>query len=145
MGQACAACSTLHHSTCWSAADKRGAALACSSLTGSNVGCVVSLRHTPQVGGSPASPLTFPCGADSIATHSLLCGSAIPPATMQVPLEDVLQWEQKQKQQQDQRPGAGSTPPAAPLSDSDVEEVVLDWKGEPMKISPGDKLPFKFL
>mmetsp|Transcript_14526 Transcript_14526/g.31606 ORF Transcript_14526/g.31606 Transcript_14526/m.31606 type:complete len:240 (+) Transcript_14526:59-778(+) len=24
-------------------------------------------------------------------------------------------------------------------------EAVLDWKGEPMKINPGDKLPFKFL
>ncbi|GFR41491.1 hypothetical protein Agub_g2182 [Astrephomene gubernaculifera] len=24
-------------------------------------------------------------------------------------------------------------------------EVVLDWKGEPLKINPGDKLPFKFL
>ncbi|GIL44656.1 hypothetical protein Vafri_2174 [Volvox africanus] len=24
-------------------------------------------------------------------------------------------------------------------------EVVLDWKGEPMKVNPGDKLPFKFL
>lgn len=23
-------------------------------------------------------------------------------------------------------------------------QVVLDWKGEPMKIRPGDKLPFKF-
>lgn len=23
-------------------------------------------------------------------------------------------------------------------------EVVLDWKGDPMKINPGDKLPFKF-
>lgn len=24
-------------------------------------------------------------------------------------------------------------------------DAVLDWKGEPMKINPGDKLPFKFL
>ncbi|KAG2441022.1 hypothetical protein HXX76_003875 [Chlamydomonas incerta] len=24
-------------------------------------------------------------------------------------------------------------------------EVVLDWKGDPLKINPGDKLPFKFL
>eukprot|EP01026_Neomeris_dumetosa_P063745 TRINITY_DN6053_c0_g1_i4.p1 TRINITY_DN6053_c0_g1~~TRINITY_DN6053_c0_g1_i4.p1 ORF type:complete len:258 (+),score=26.15 TRINITY_DN6053_c0_g1_i4:69-776(+) len=24
------------------------------------------------------------------------------------------------------------------------KDVVLDWKGEPMKINPGDKLPFKF-
>lgn len=24
------------------------------------------------------------------------------------------------------------------------EDVILDWKGEPMKINPGDKLPFRF-
>jgi len=24
-------------------------------------------------------------------------------------------------------------------------EVLLDWKGEPMHLNPGDKLPFKFL
>jgi hypothetical protein len=32
--------------------------------------------------------------------------------------------------------GDGGAPPA---------ELLLDWKGEPMTINPGDKLPFKFL
>jgi hypothetical protein len=27
----------------------------------------------------------------------------------------------------------------------DDAEVILDWKGEPMKINPKDKLPFRFL
>lgn len=31
------------------------------------------------------------------------------------------------------------------VEDGAAAEVILDWKGEPMKISPGDKLPFKFL
>ena len=41
--------------------------------------------------------------------------------------------------------------PSEPASSSDtkgstspVEEVILDWKGEPMILNPGDKLPFKF-
>jgi hypothetical protein len=31
------------------------------------------------------------------------------------------------------------------IQSSEEAEVVLDWKGDPMRISPGDKLPFKFL
>lgn len=31
------------------------------------------------------------------------------------------------------------------IDDATDAEVVLDWKGEPMKVNPGDKLPFKFL
>ncbi|KAL4422820.1 hypothetical protein ABPG75_009017 [Micractinium tetrahymenae] len=31
------------------------------------------------------------------------------------------------------------------VSGEEEAQVVLDWKGEPMKIKPGDKLPFKFL
>lgn len=31
------------------------------------------------------------------------------------------------------------------VSGEEEAQVVLDWKGEPMKINPGDKLPFKFL
>lgn len=30
------------------------------------------------------------------------------------------------------------------VENSDDADIVLDWKGEPMKINPGDKLPFKF-
>jgi hypothetical protein len=35
--------------------------------------------------------------------------------------------------------GGGGMPAELPA------ELLLDWKGEPMKINPGDKLPFKFL
>lgn len=31
------------------------------------------------------------------------------------------------------------------VSTADEAEEILDWKGDPMKINPGDKLPFKFL
>ena len=31
------------------------------------------------------------------------------------------------------------------IDDAASAEVVLDWKGDPMKINPKDKLPFKFL
>lgn len=31
------------------------------------------------------------------------------------------------------------------VSGEEEAQVVLDWKGDPMRISPGDKLPFKFL
>jgi hypothetical protein len=30
------------------------------------------------------------------------------------------------------------------VSSSEDADVILDWKGEPLKINPGDKLPFKF-
>jgi len=30
------------------------------------------------------------------------------------------------------------------VDDQDDVQVVLDWKGEPMKINPNDKLPFRF-
>ncbi len=30
------------------------------------------------------------------------------------------------------------------VEDQDDVQVVLDWKGEPMKINPNDKLPFRF-
>lgn len=48
-------------------------------------------------------------------------------------------------------PPPSAAAPAASSSTDDSKsgggdgEVVLDWKGEPMKIRPGDKLPFKFL
>ncbi|GAX75522.1 hypothetical protein CEUSTIGMA_g2965.t1 [Chlamydomonas eustigma] len=31
------------------------------------------------------------------------------------------------------------------IEDSASADVILDWKGDPMKINPGDQLPFKFL
>lgn len=39
--------------------------------------------------------------------------------------------------------GAASGSSAAEGSGAGDEQVVLDWKGEPMKINPGDKLPFR--
>jgi len=30
------------------------------------------------------------------------------------------------------------------VEDQDDVQIVLDWKGEPMKINPNDKLPFRF-
>lgn len=54
-------------------------------------------------------------------------------------------------------PGAAGAAPALPstaqqtasglsvVSGEEEAQEVLDWKGEPMKINPGDKLPFKFL
>lgn len=36
-------------------------------------------------------------------------------------------------------------PDSSPADQETSGEVVLDWKGEPMHIRPGDKLPFKFL
>jgi hypothetical protein len=30
------------------------------------------------------------------------------------------------------------------VADADEAEVILDWKGDPMKINPGDKMPFSF-
>jgi hypothetical protein len=67
---------------------------------------------------------------------------------MQLSMDDVAAWQQlKQQQQQPASPGAPSTPDAAPGADgsSSSGTVQLDWKGEPIKFNPGDKLPFKFL
>ena len=37
------------------------------------------------------------------------------------------------------------TPSGSPVvSGNDEAQTVLDWKGDPMTINPGDKLPFKF-
>lgn len=39
----------------------------------------------------------------------------------------------------------GEKDAAAVLEEADKGgEVVLDWKGDPMTINPGDKFPFKF-
>lgn len=40
---------------------------------------------------------------------------------------------------------AETTPSGLSVVTSEEEaDVVLDWKGDPMKINPGDKLPFRF-
>ena len=31
------------------------------------------------------------------------------------------------------------------VSSEEEAEAVLDWKGDPMSVNPGDKMPFKFL
>jgi hypothetical protein len=42
--------------------------------------------------------------------------------------------------------GAQERPAALELVQSGEDaELILDWKGDPMKLNPGDKLPFKFL
>ncbi|PSC76447.1 sorbosone dehydrogenase [Micractinium conductrix] len=42
--------------------------------------------------------------------------------------------------------GSSTTPSGLAVVSGDEEaQVVLDWKGDPMKVNPGDKLPFKFL
>ncbi|KAG2486913.1 hypothetical protein HYH03_014412 [Edaphochlamys debaryana] len=42
--------------------------------------------------------------------------------------------------------GSGGEPGKLSFIDNASDaEVVLDWKGDPLKINPGDKLPFKFL
>lgn len=33
----------------------------------------------------------------------------------------------------------------AVVGSAEEAEVILDWKGDPMKINPGDKMPFRFL
>lgn len=50
--------------------------------------------------------------------------------------------------------GAGAGPPSTAevtasglsvVGSAEEADTILDWKGDPMKINPGDKLPFKFL
>ena len=52
------------------------------------------------------------------------------------------------------RYGAGARPPATAqvtasglsvVGSPEEADTILDWKGDPMTINPGDKLPFKFL
>ncbi len=46
----------------------------------------------------------------------------------------------------DKRPLDNLSSEALTWIEDDVSaKVILDWKGEKMDISPGDKLPFKFL
>lgn len=56
---------------------------------------------------------------------------------------------EKYGQSMDQNPPLGSKTKTTPsglsvVTDEDDVETILDWKGDPMKIRPGDKLPFKF-
>lgn len=72
--------------------------------------------------------------------------------TDQIGLEDIAAWHQQQAsnagspqeqpQQQNKQPAAV---PAEESSSSSSSDGPRDWKGEPMKLNPGDKLPFKFL
>ena len=39
-------------------------------------------------------------------------------------------------------PGSGLVVPALPQEEEHGPDVILDWKGDPMIINPGDKLPF---
>ncbi len=39
---------------------------------------------------------------------------------------------------------ADTAPDQAEESASVDDNVILDWKGDPMQINPGDKLPFGF-
>jgi hypothetical protein len=76
----------------------------------------------------------------------------------QVSPEDALLFQQLQAADAGAAAGVGPTSseqssqavPALPAgapggAAHGASEVVLDWKGEPMTINPGDKLPFKFL
>lgn len=82
---------------------------------------------------------------------------------LQIPPEDAALWEQAQRALSGGGGSSslGSSGGAASGSDSgsggglagagDTSDaaadagVTLDWKGDPIKFSPGDKLPFKFL
>lgn len=71
--------------------------------------------------------------------------------TDQIGAEDIATWNRfknqqppKQQQHGEVVPAVPSTPAAAGEAAED-NDVPRDWKGEPMKINPGDKLPFKFL
>eukprot|EP00879_Flechtneria_rotunda_P006265 GHRR01006585.1.p1 GENE.GHRR01006585.1~~GHRR01006585.1.p1 ORF type:complete len:243 (+),score=77.95 GHRR01006585.1:204-932(+) len=70
--------------------------------------------------------------------------------------EDLAAWNQlNSKASTSCQPMQQQQQPAAPQSQSQLQpqtgeagntqRVPLDWKGEPMKINPGDKMPIKFL
>lgn len=75
---------------------------------------------------------------------------------VQISTADIAAWEQL-KRDSSSEGGSGSSsagqsswdvaePSTPPPSSSKPEPgVQLDWKGEPIKFNPGDKLPFKFL
>jgi hypothetical protein len=70
-----------------------------------------------------------------------------PSCRPQISLDDVAAWEQLKLEGSGNggRSGRSSPqPPATPPSDGE-ERLTLDWKGDPIKFNPGDKLPFKFL
>ncbi|KAF8071147.1 drkC [Scenedesmus sp. PABB004] len=112
------------------------------------------------VDGSPAwvvhrtIPVLPPQGAAAgrVVAAGAAAGAApvAPPRlviTDQVGLEDIAAWQQQLAQAPQQQPAPPEAPSEAgePPAKRDAADLPLDWKGEPMRISPGDKLPFKFL
>ncbi|KAI3430519.1 hypothetical protein D9Q98_005112 [Chlorella vulgaris] len=92
----------------------------------------------------PAFPAADPGAAAAAAAGTV--GSSSSSSLLQMPSEaELLKYADR-----------AGLPPAAPstqqqtasglsvVSGDDETQEVLDWKGDPMKINPGDKLPFKF-
>lgn len=59
-------------------------------------------------------------------------------------MEDQALWASQLKQQQINAGQIARSNNDTPDQD-DTAGLPLDWKGDPMHINPGDKLPFKFL
>jgi hypothetical protein len=91
----------------------------------------------------PAFPAADPGAAAAAAAGTVGSSSS---SLLQMPSEaELLKYADR-----------AGLPPAAPstqqqtasglsvVSGHDETQEVLDWKGDPMKINPGDKLPFKF-
>lgn len=72
--------------------------------------------------------------------------------TDQISTADMAAWEQLKRDSSSGNSSSGSSspePPASPAPPAGDEPgqpgVQKDWKGDPIKFNPGDKLPFKFL
>lgn len=60
-------------------------------------------------------------------------------------IDDVEQYGMSAEQSVPVPPSAQVTESGlAVVGNAEEAQVILDWKGEPMKINPGDKLPFQF-
>uniref|UniRef100_A0A383VMF5 Uncharacterized protein n=1 Tax=Tetradesmus obliquus TaxID=3088 RepID=A0A383VMF5_TETOB len=70
--------------------------------------------------------------------------------TDEISLEDIAAWHEQQGSsfsisEQPQRRQPAAVPADDSSDDSSSSDGPRDWKGDPMKLNPGDKLPFKFL
>lgn len=66
--------------------------------------------------------------------------------TDQISTADMAAWEQlKRDSSSTSRVPQQAEPIQLPAEDGPETPVQRDWKGDPIKFNPGDKLPFKFL
>ncbi|KXZ56234.1 hypothetical protein GPECTOR_1g203 [Gonium pectorale] len=110
------------------------------------------------VGGSPRWELfrAVPAFPDGVEPAAVAVPASRPAASAAATALDASSWaadlvqatsssSSSSARSTESKPGGEGGSGLTFVDSPEAAEVVLDWKGEPLKINPGDKLPFKFL